>query len=136
MVFPGAGMGFFLGLFLGAMGDMQPMRIINGREVPQAPLREQVPTILEARPSSAELLLLLLLLFLLLFELELDQVGRVQDRRARARSASLPTAYSVTVQVSSLQYARDHGMHVLLGPCAYRIEFRRRFCLSHDVVGW
>lgn len=39
----GAGMGFVFGIFLGAMGDMQPMQMINGREVPQAPLGEQVP---------------------------------------------------------------------------------------------
>lgn len=38
----GAGMGLALGVFLGAMGDMQPLRMIKGREVPQAPLREQV----------------------------------------------------------------------------------------------
>ncbi len=35
-------MGFVFGLFLGAMGDMQPLQMVNGREVPQAPLREQV----------------------------------------------------------------------------------------------
>jgi hypothetical protein len=38
----GAGMGFLFGMFLGAMGDMQPISMINGREVPQPPLREQV----------------------------------------------------------------------------------------------
>lgn len=38
----GAGMGFVFGIFLGAMGDMQPLQMVNGREVPQAPLREQV----------------------------------------------------------------------------------------------
>lgn len=35
-------MGFVFGMFLGAMGDMQPLQMVNGREVPQAPLREQV----------------------------------------------------------------------------------------------
>lgn len=35
-------MGFVFGIFLGAMGDMQPLQMVNGREVPQAPLREQV----------------------------------------------------------------------------------------------
>lgn len=35
-------MGFVFGLFLGAMGDMQPLQMVNGREVPQAPFREQV----------------------------------------------------------------------------------------------
>jgi mitochondrial import inner membrane translocase subunit TIM22 len=34
-------MGFLFGMFLGAMGDMQPISMINGREVPQPPLREQ-----------------------------------------------------------------------------------------------
>lgn len=38
----GAGMGFVFGIFLGMMGDMQPLQMVNGREVPQAPLREQV----------------------------------------------------------------------------------------------
>jgi import inner membrane translocase subunit TIM22 len=37
----GAGMGLLFGMFLGAMGDMQPIQLLNGREVPQAPLREQ-----------------------------------------------------------------------------------------------
>lgn len=37
-------MGFVFGIFLGAMGDMQPLQMVNGREVPQAPLREQVTT--------------------------------------------------------------------------------------------
>lgn len=44
VVATGAGMGFVFGLFLGAMGDMQPLQMINGREVPQAPFREQVRT--------------------------------------------------------------------------------------------
>jgi hypothetical protein len=42
MCIAGAGMGFLFGMFLGAMGDMQPISMINGREVPQPPLREQV----------------------------------------------------------------------------------------------
>ncbi|KAG5175089.1 mitochondrial import inner membrane translocase subunit TIM22 [Tribonema minus] len=37
----GFGMGLLFGMFLGAMGDMQPIQVINGREVPQAPLGEQ-----------------------------------------------------------------------------------------------
>eukprot|EP00904_Undaria_pinnatifida_P013153 jgi/Undpi1/8969/HiC_scaffold_26.g11430.m1 len=37
----GAGMGFVFGLFLGAMGDMQPLQMVNGRQVPQAPFKEQ-----------------------------------------------------------------------------------------------
>jgi mitochondrial import inner membrane translocase subunit TIM22 len=39
----GAVLGVGLGLFMGAMGgDMNPIQIINGREVPQAPVREQL----------------------------------------------------------------------------------------------
>ena len=34
--------GVVFGMFLGMMGDMQPLQMVNGREVPQAPLREQV----------------------------------------------------------------------------------------------
>ncbi|CAM9556117.1 unnamed protein product [Chrysoparadoxa australica] len=37
----GAGMGFVFGMFLGAMGDMQPIQLVNGREVPTPPIREQ-----------------------------------------------------------------------------------------------
>ena len=37
----GAVMGVGLGLFMGAMGDVSPIQIVKGREVPQAPLREQ-----------------------------------------------------------------------------------------------
>jgi import inner membrane translocase subunit TIM22 len=37
----GAVLGSGLGLFMGAMGDVSPIEIIQGREVPQAPLREQ-----------------------------------------------------------------------------------------------
>lgn len=35
-------MGVVFGLFLGAMGDMQPLQMVNGRQVPQAPFKEQV----------------------------------------------------------------------------------------------
>eukprot|EP01035_Chromulina_nebulosa_P002412 gene2412-3259_t len=38
----GAVMGVGMGLFMGAMGDVSPIQIIQGREVPQAPLREQL----------------------------------------------------------------------------------------------
>eukprot|EP01031_Cornospumella_fuschlensis_P039045 gene39045-47505_t len=39
----GAVMGVGLGLFMGAMsGDVSPIQIVNGREVPPAPLREQL----------------------------------------------------------------------------------------------
>mmetsp|Transcript_33978 Transcript_33978/g.44854 ORF Transcript_33978/g.44854 Transcript_33978/m.44854 type:complete len:197 (+) Transcript_33978:146-736(+) len=39
----GAGMGFAMGIFLGAMGDLgPPISVMHGREVPQAPAREQL----------------------------------------------------------------------------------------------
>lgn len=38
----GSIMGIGLGLFMGAMGDVSPIQIVQGREVPQAPLREQM----------------------------------------------------------------------------------------------
>jgi import inner membrane translocase subunit TIM22 len=45
----GAGVGLIMGVFLGAMSDMTPpVTIVNGREVPQAPLREQMRTTLRA----------------------------------------------------------------------------------------
>jgi import inner membrane translocase subunit TIM22 len=41
----GAASGYFIGiamgLFMGAMGDVSPIQIIHGREVPHAPMREQ-----------------------------------------------------------------------------------------------
>lgn len=48
-VFGGAVCGLFMGVFLGAMSDMTPpVTVINGKEVPQAPLREQVRTTFRA----------------------------------------------------------------------------------------
>lgn len=45
----GAGVGLIMGVFLGAMSDMTPpVTVINGREVPQAPLKEQMRTTLRA----------------------------------------------------------------------------------------
>lgn len=38
----GSVLGVGLGLFMGAMGDVSPIQIVNGREVPQAPVREQL----------------------------------------------------------------------------------------------
>lgn len=38
----GSVLGVGMGLFMGAMGDVSPIQMVNGREVPQAPLREQV----------------------------------------------------------------------------------------------
>lgn len=36
----GSVLGVGLGLFMGAMGDVSPIQIVNGKEVPQAPVRE------------------------------------------------------------------------------------------------
>ena len=38
----GAIIGIGLGAFMGAMGDVSPIQVLNGREVPVAPLREQM----------------------------------------------------------------------------------------------
>ena len=38
----GSILGVGLGIFMGAMGDVSPIVIINGKEVPMAPLREQM----------------------------------------------------------------------------------------------
>lgn len=48
-VFGGAAMGLIMGVFLGAMSDMTPpVTVIKGKEVPQAPLKEQMRTTLRA----------------------------------------------------------------------------------------
>ena len=45
----GSGMGLVLGVFMSAMSDMTPpVTVINGKEVPQAPLKEQMRTTLRA----------------------------------------------------------------------------------------
>lgn len=42
-------MGLLMGVFLGAMSDLTPpVTVIDGKEVPQAPIREQVRTTLRA----------------------------------------------------------------------------------------
>jgi import inner membrane translocase subunit TIM22 len=38
----GSVLGVGLGVFMGAMGDVSPIQVLQGREVPQAPLREQL----------------------------------------------------------------------------------------------
>ena len=38
----GSVLGVGLGLFMGAMGDVTPIQVSQGREVPQAPVREQL----------------------------------------------------------------------------------------------
>lgn len=50
----GAVAGLGMGVFLGAMSDMTPpVTVINGREVPQAPLREQMRTTMRATGEKA-----------------------------------------------------------------------------------
>ena len=50
----GGVLGVGLGLFMGAMsGDVSPIQIVNGREVPQAPLREQVRAAFKATGSKS-----------------------------------------------------------------------------------
>jgi len=45
----GAACGLVMGVFLGAMADMTPpVTVLNGKEVPQAPLREQMRTTMRA----------------------------------------------------------------------------------------
>ena len=48
-IFGGAVCGLLMGVFLGAMSDMTPpVTIINGKEVPTAPLKEQMRTTMRA----------------------------------------------------------------------------------------
>eukprot|EP00559_Dactyliosolen_fragilissimus_P009144 CAMPEP_0184872966 /NCGR_PEP_ID=MMETSP0580-20130426/41581_1 /TAXON_ID=1118495 /ORGANISM="Dactyliosolen fragilissimus" /LENGTH=245 /DNA_ID=CAMNT_0027375823 /DNA_START=59 /DNA_END=796 /DNA_ORIENTATION=+ len=48
-IFGGAFCGLLMGVFMGAMSDMSPpVQIIDGKEVPQAPLKEQMRTTLRA----------------------------------------------------------------------------------------
>eukprot|EP00594_Rhizosolenia_setigera_P008928 CAMPEP_0178973274 /NCGR_PEP_ID=MMETSP0789-20121207/21628_1 /TAXON_ID=3005 /ORGANISM="Rhizosolenia setigera, Strain CCMP 1694" /LENGTH=260 /DNA_ID=CAMNT_0020661115 /DNA_START=99 /DNA_END=881 /DNA_ORIENTATION=- len=45
----GGAMGLVFGVFMGAMSDMTPpVTVINGKEVPQAPLKEQMRTVVRA----------------------------------------------------------------------------------------
>ena len=51
-IFGGAVCGILMGVFIGAMSDMNPpLSVVNGKEVPQAPLKEQMRT---AMRSTAE----------------------------------------------------------------------------------
>jgi import inner membrane translocase subunit TIM22 len=45
--------GVALGLFMGAMGDVSPIQVVNGREVPQAPVREQLRQALKATATKS-----------------------------------------------------------------------------------
>lgn len=53
-VFGGGVMGLLMGVFLGAMSDSQPpVTVIGGREVPQAPLKEQMRVTLRATADKS-----------------------------------------------------------------------------------
>lgn len=53
-IFGGGAMGLLLGVFLGAMSDMTPpVTIINGKDVPQAPLKEQMSTTVRATAEKS-----------------------------------------------------------------------------------
>ena len=49
----GAVIGVAMGIFMGAMGDVSPIQIVNGREVPQAPLREQMRAAFKSTAGKA-----------------------------------------------------------------------------------
>ena len=50
----GGAMGLVMGVFLGAMSDMTPpVTVLNGKEVPQAPLKEQMRTTLRATAEKS-----------------------------------------------------------------------------------
>ncbi len=42
-----------LGIFMGAMGDVSPIQVLHGKEVPQAPLREQVRAAFKSTVSKS-----------------------------------------------------------------------------------
>ena len=53
-VFGGGIMGLLMGVFLGAMSDAQPpVTVINGKEVPQAPFKEQVRVTMRATAEKS-----------------------------------------------------------------------------------
>lgn len=53
-VFGGGVMGLLMGVFLGAMSDATPpVQVIGGKEVPQAPLREQVKLTMRATADKS-----------------------------------------------------------------------------------
>jgi len=53
-LFGGAVAGLFMGIFLGAMSDLNPpITVIGGREIPQAPLKEQMRTTLRATAEKS-----------------------------------------------------------------------------------
>lgn len=54
-LFAGGAMGAMMGVFLGAMSDAQPpVQVIAGKEVPQAPLREQMKVTMRATAEKSK----------------------------------------------------------------------------------
>ena len=54
LIIGGGVMGLLMGVFMGALTDMTPpVTIIEGKEVPQAPLKEQVRTTLRATADKS-----------------------------------------------------------------------------------
>ena len=49
----GGVLGIALGVFMGAMGDSSPVQILHGREVPTAPLREQLRVAMKATAGKS-----------------------------------------------------------------------------------
>jgi import inner membrane translocase subunit TIM22 len=49
----GGVMGSVLGVFLGAMGDVSPIQVVQGREVPMGPAREQLRASFKATASKS-----------------------------------------------------------------------------------
>eukprot|EP01040_Poterioochromonas_malhamensis_P016125 gene16126-18224_t len=49
----GSVLGVGLGLFMGAMGDVTPIQVSQGREVPQAPVREQLRSAMKATATKS-----------------------------------------------------------------------------------
>lgn len=53
-VFGGGVMGLLMGVFLGAMSDATPpVTVINGKDVPQAPIREQMKLVMRATADKS-----------------------------------------------------------------------------------
>lgn len=53
-LFAGGAMGAVMGIFLGAMSDAQPpVQVIAGKEVPQAPLKEQMKVVMRATAEKS-----------------------------------------------------------------------------------
>lgn len=49
----GSVLGIGMGIFMGAMGDVTPIQVSQGREVPQAPVREQLRSAMKSTVSKS-----------------------------------------------------------------------------------